>query len=110
MDRSGNRQKHALDSTQRNGKSVYRAPANFSGAKVNQDFDYSRPEYAIASDILSELTQIEGINNVDVRLIWRSEVQEISGYKIDLSTLTTIKIGDNRQGTSLIVGINQIPQ
>ncbi len=78
----------------------------FSGAKVNQDFDYSRPEYAITSDILSELTQIEGINNVDVRLIWRSEVQEISGYKIDLSTLTTIKIGDNRQGTSLIVGIN----
>jgi ABC-type antimicrobial peptide transport system permease subunit len=80
--------------------------SSFSGTTVNQDFDYSRFDFAITNSTIMDLAKISGVLNVDPRLIWYSDVQEVSGYTIDPDTLATIKVGDSRQGTSIIIGVN----
>jgi ABC-type antimicrobial peptide transport system permease subunit len=77
----------------------------FSGAKPTLDFNYSDPNLGISEAVIQRLSGLQGVVAVDKRLVWRSRIQEISGYMIDPETLATIPLGDNRHGDSLIVGI-----
>jgi len=49
---------------------------------------------------------VPGVTNVDTRLVWRDNVQEISGFKTDPDTLATMTVGDSRQCESIIVGVD----
>lgn len=77
----------------------------FSGAKEALDFNYSDPTLAVSSSIIQQLRGVQGVKNVEVRLVLRETIQEKSGYTVDPDTAATIPMGDSRQGDSLIVGI-----
>ncbi len=78
----------------------------FSGGRAKSDFNYSDPNLAISDAVVREIFQIQGVATVDRRLVWHGVIQEVGGYMIDPETLATIQIGDNRQGDSLIVGLD----
>ncbi len=77
----------------------------FSGAKEKTDFNYSDPNLALSDSVFQQLRVVQGVINVEVRLVLKDTIYEKSGYTIDPDTAATISMGDERQGDSLIVGI-----
>ncbi len=80
--------------------------SKFFGAKENGDFDYLDEKLSISDAILQQLNTVPGIANVDARLILKEHVQEVRNFTIDPETLATMPVGDNREGDSLIVGVD----
>jgi ABC-type antimicrobial peptide transport system permease subunit len=80
--------------------------AAFSGATENGDFNYLKPEMAVPDTLLQRLNALQGVENVDARLILNAHIQEISNFTIDPDTLATYPVGDSREGDSLIVGVD----
>ena len=78
----------------------------YSGAKADQDFNYSNPALSISDAVLGQIAKTQGVATVDKRLIWSGTIKELGGFMIDPDTLATLPVGDSRQGTSLIVGID----
>jgi putative ABC transport system permease protein len=78
----------------------------FVGAGADQNFSYLNPAYAVPSSIVDALSQTPGVAVVDTRLVCEGIIKEVSGYTIDPETLATYPLGDSRQSTSLIVGID----
>ncbi len=76
----------------------------FSGAKANLQFDYDKKEYSISEDLLNQLENIPHIQ-IETRLLTQGSVAELPGEIIDPETSTITSVGDNREGTSLIVGV-----
>jgi ABC-type antimicrobial peptide transport system permease subunit len=78
----------------------------FAGAQENDAFNYSSPQLAVPDEVLQQLHQMSSIVKVDSRLVWQGTVQEISNFTIDPYTYATLSVGDNRNGESLIVGVD----
>lgn len=66
--------------------------------------NYTDLQYLIPQKLISELRSLTGIT-VDPRLFMETIVKEIKGYSIDPETLLTTWVGDDRQSTSLLVGV-----
>lgn len=79
--------------------------SKFSGAKEKTDFNYLDPNFAIPDTVLQQLSTVSGIANFDVRLVCKGYMQELMNFTFDPETQATIPIGDNREGDSLIVGV-----
>ncbi len=79
--------------------------SKFSGAKEKIDFNYLDPNFAIPDTVLQQLSTVSGIANFDVRLVCEGYMQELMNFTFDPETQATIPIGDNREGDSLIVGV-----
>jgi ABC-type antimicrobial peptide transport system permease subunit len=80
--------------------------SKFFGASENGDFDYLDERLSISDAILQQLNTVPGIAAIDPRLILKGHVQEVRNFTIDPETLATIPVGDNREGDSLIVGVD----
>jgi ABC-type antimicrobial peptide transport system permease subunit len=80
--------------------------SKFFGAKESGNFDYLDGKFSISDTILQKLNTLSVIANVDARLIWKGYVQEVRNFTIDPETLATIPVGDDREGESLIIGID----
>jgi ABC-type antimicrobial peptide transport system permease subunit len=79
----------------------------FSGGnQPNPNFNYSDSQLALSDAVISQVGQVEGVANVDARLIWRGTINEISGYMVNPDTLATVQVGDDRQCDSLMIGVN----
>lgn len=78
----------------------------YSGVKANVEFNYSDTNFSISDESIEKLNQIQGVKEVSSRLLWSGLIEEVSGYLFDPNTLTTLPIGDNRQGISLVIGID----
>ena len=78
----------------------------FSGAKSNPSFNYSDPTLAVSDRVIQELMQVPGIASVSSQLVWSGTIQEVPGWYVIPDTLTTQPIGGNRQGISLVIGID----
>jgi len=79
--------------------------SKFSGAKEKTDFNYLDSNFAIPDTVLQQLSTVNGIANSDVRLVCKGYIQELMNFTFDPETQATIPIGDNREGDSLIVGV-----
>jgi hypothetical protein len=79
--------------------------SKFNGAKENADFNYLDPKFAIPDTVSQQLRNISGIANFEIRLVCRGRIHELANFTIDPETQATIPIGDNREGESLIVGV-----
>jgi ABC-type antimicrobial peptide transport system permease subunit len=79
---------------------------SFAGDTSNANFSYLNPAYAVPNTLVQTMQQIEGVAVVDTRLVWQTTIKELGGYTIDPDTLTTFPLGDSRQRTSLIVGLD----
>jgi ABC-type antimicrobial peptide transport system permease subunit len=79
--------------------------SKFNGAKENADFNYLDPKFAISDTVFQQLRNISGIANFEARLVSKGQMHELANFTIDPETQATIPIGDNREGESLIVGV-----
>jgi ABC-type antimicrobial peptide transport system permease subunit len=80
--------------------------SKFSGATETGEFDYSAQNLAIPQTVIEKLNSLSSISLVDSRLILNGHIKEISNFTIDHETQTTYSVGGNRQGDSLIIGVN----
>jgi ABC-type antimicrobial peptide transport system permease subunit len=79
--------------------------SKFSGTEANESFEYLDQDLLIQEADLQKINSTVGIAGLDPRLVWKGEIQEIVNFTIDPDTLATISVGDDREGNSLIVGI-----
>ena len=79
--------------------------SKFSGAKEKIDFNYLNPNFALTDAVLQHLNTIQEIANFETRLVYKGHVQELMNFTFDPETQATIPIGENREGESLIVGV-----
>jgi len=76
------------------------------GTPLNDSFDYLEPSDMINSSLLVELEDVLGIVNIEPRLVVFSDVQEGQGIIWnDLINDYTL-VGQNREGSALLVGID----
>ncbi|MCW4045641.1 MAG: ABC transporter permease [Candidatus Bathyarchaeota archaeon] len=80
--------------------------SKFAGAAEDAEFNYVDEKLAVPDGVMQHLAATPEIVTIDARLVLNELVREMSGYKIDPETLATLPVGDNRTGTSLIVGID----
>ncbi len=80
--------------------------SKFFGAVENSDFNYMDEKLAIPDVIFRQLNSIAEVTSIDARLILKEHVQEVGNFTIDPETLSTIPVGDSREGDSLIVGVD----
>lgn len=80
--------------------------ATFLGVAENSEFDYLNTQYAITDALLERLQAISEVAAVDARLICKTSVYEVRNFTVDPETLATIPVGDNREGESVIIGVN----
>lgn len=78
----------------------------FSGVKDTGDFNFSDPNLSIFNAVIEQLSTLKGVSIVDSRLVTKQHVEEVANFTIDPSTLSTFPVGDNREGESIIVGVN----
>ncbi len=78
--------------------------ASFYEEKAFQPFNYSDQRYRVPDELLTELENIPGLA-IESRLMVETQVEEIKGILLEQETGKITSVGDNRKGTSLIVGI-----
>lgn len=79
--------------------------SKFSEAKTTGDFNYSDPKLAIPDTVIDQLRAIHTVSLVDPRLILMEHVHEIGNFTIDPDTSRTIPVGADREGDSLVIGV-----
>lgn len=66
--------------------------------------NYMDERYLISEEFLNQLGSMEGIIEIDARLVLEAHVKEVQGYILGPETQATTPVGDDREGESLIVG------
>jgi ABC-type lipoprotein release transport system permease subunit len=82
-----------------------RLQSAFMGGAENVEFDYADQGLAVPDDLIPQLREVAGIVKVDARLLLKEHVSEIANFTIDPETLTTLPVGDSREGDALVVGV-----
>jgi ABC-type antimicrobial peptide transport system permease subunit len=78
--------------------------SKFTGAQQTGDFNYSDPKLAIPRAVTERLEGLGFVDSVDSRLILYEKVQEVSNWT--LMDGANITIGGEREGTSLVIGLD----
>ena len=78
--------------------------SRFHKAGQSSLFNYTEQEYLVSGNLLNQLETMSGIR-VDARLVLEAHVKEVPGVIIDSKTATMSSVGDEREGESLIVGV-----
>jgi len=79
--------------------------SKFYETAAESQFDYSNERYLMPEEILDALNSTAEVTKIDVRLILKVHVKEVAGYTIDPDTMETRTVGDNREGESILVGV-----
>ncbi len=78
--------------------------SKFHKAGESLQFNYTEQEYLVSENLLNQLQTMSDIH-VDARLVVEAHVKEVPGEIIDSETGTVSSVGDEREGESLIVGV-----
>ncbi|MGY5858857.1 MAG: FtsX-like permease family protein [Candidatus Thorarchaeota archaeon] len=76
------------------------------GAPLNDSFDYLEISHIINSSLLSELEDVLGVVAVESRLLMFSEIQENPGIIFNDLINDYSMIGEGREGSALLVGVD----
>jgi ABC-type antimicrobial peptide transport system permease subunit len=68
-------------------------------------FNYTDAKYLIPEELLNRLSSISDDISIEQRLITLAHIKEVPGYIFNSETGATTSVGDDREGLSLIVGI-----
>lgn len=79
--------------------------SKFHEAEQDLLINYTDEKYLVSQVLLNQLGSIPEITGVDQRLVLEGLVREIPGYIFGPETASTTIIGNHRNGTSLIVGV-----
>jgi ABC-type antimicrobial peptide transport system permease subunit len=80
--------------------------SSFYEVVQSSDFNYTDEKYLISEDILNKLNSTPEITDIDARLVLKTQVMEVRNYTFNPQTGETIPVGDDREGESLIVGVD----
>lgn len=80
--------------------------SKFSGFTQTGDFNYSDTRLFIPNQAIESVKSLPNVNLVDSRLVLMEHVHEIGNFTIDSDTLNTFPVGDSREGTSIVIGID----
>lgn len=78
--------------------------SRFHKAGQSSQFNYTEQEYLVSENLLNQLKTMSSIH-IDARLVVEAHVKEVPGEIIDPETGTVSSVGDDREGESLIVGV-----
>jgi ABC-type antimicrobial peptide transport system permease subunit len=78
--------------------------SKFYTGSPEPQFNYTDQKYLASDQLLANLSQMAELK-IDPRLIVESQVNEVQGFSLGQQTSETTTIGDHREGTSLIVGV-----
>jgi ABC-type antimicrobial peptide transport system permease subunit len=79
--------------------------SKFYKSKGIAAFNYTESKYLIPDEILNRLNLMSDNISMETRLITFTRIKEVPGYIIDSETGAMISVGKDREGESLIVGI-----
>jgi ABC-type antimicrobial peptide transport system permease subunit len=79
--------------------------STFSGGQVDENFDYSNPDYAVSQDVINSLKDLELVSVVDERIVIETHILEGRNYTFSENGATYF-VGGNREGDSVIIGLN----
>ena len=79
--------------------------SRFYEVKEESHLNYTDEKYLISEEILSKLNSTSGVTDIDARLVLETQVMEIRNHTFNPQTGETIPVGDDREGESLIVGV-----
>jgi len=79
--------------------------SKFHETKEDSNFNYTHEEYLISEEILNKLNSTSGVTDIDARLVLNTQVMEVRNYTFNPQTGETIPVGDDREGESLIIGV-----
>jgi ABC-type antimicrobial peptide transport system permease subunit len=79
--------------------------SKFCEAKEDLSFNYTDERYLISQEILDRLNSTLEITDIDARLVLEAHVKEIRNFTYNPETGVTIPVGDDREGESLIIGV-----
>ena len=80
--------------------------SQFFEEKEMQQIDYLDQEFLISESLVSKLDDIQGVREVDPRLVLETSVREVPGIVLDpIDQTTAVIIGDSRSDEALILGI-----
>jgi len=68
-------------------------------------FNYTSDRYLISENLSSKLSSMTEISRIDLRLVLKARAKEVPGYILGQQTGATTSVGDNREGETLIVGV-----
>jgi ABC-type antimicrobial peptide transport system permease subunit len=76
----------------------------FSGAKANNNFNYTDPRLAVPSDVVTRLEQLPTVTSTDPRLVLYGNIHEISNFTVIDGAETNV--GDSRNTDALVIGLD----
>jgi ABC-type antimicrobial peptide transport system permease subunit len=80
--------------------------SKFSGTKITGSFNYSSPNLAIPTSVITQLRGLPSVSLVDCRLVLNGQIQEVANFTFNAETGQTSPLGGNRTIESLVVGVN----
>jgi len=80
--------------------------SRFFEEKEMEQIDYLDHEFVISESLVSKLDDIQGVIEVDPRLVLENSVREVPGIVLDpVDQTTAVIIGDSRSDEALILGV-----
>jgi ABC-type antimicrobial peptide transport system permease subunit len=80
--------------------------SQFFEEKEMQQIDYLNSQFIISESLVSKLGNIQGVHEVDPRLVLENSVREVPGIVLDpIDQTTAVIIGDSRSDEALILGV-----
>lgn len=80
--------------------------SRFFEEKEMRQIDYLDSEFLISESLVSKLDDIQGVREVDPRLVLENSVREVPGFVLDpVEQTTAVIIGDSRSDEALILGV-----
>jgi ABC-type antimicrobial peptide transport system permease subunit len=79
--------------------------SKFYENKEIQTFSYTEAKYLIPEEILNYLNLMSDKISMEARLITWAHIEEVPGYIFNSETGATTSVGDDREGHSLIIGV-----
>jgi ABC-type lipoprotein release transport system permease subunit len=79
--------------------------SEFYEQKEIPQFNYTDEKYLVPEELLNQLMSIPDVR-IDPRLVTEAHIREIPGYTIDPVTGDPVPVGSNREGVSMVVGVD----
>jgi len=80
--------------------------SRFFEEKEMPQIDYLNSQFLISESLVSKLDDIQGVHEVDPRLVLENSVREVPGIVLDpVDQTTAVIIGDSRSDEALILGV-----
>lgn len=79
--------------------------SKFYENKAVLQFNYTNERYVVPENLLNQLSLMSENVTVEQRLILQMHVKEVKGYILSETTGGTKEVGDDREGESIIIGV-----